>query len=139
MFCPKCGTSIGIDFRDCLEPHTYGISVSSTVSIITFPPWSDGVGGGGGGDGFRPRPQNTWRIPRGYCVGLSALSYALSQSLAHMSVLCLVPRRFESSSGCSHRLASVPITQCRRKGAVEDQGCHHPFSPRTRDSRLLPL
>lgn len=37
MFCPKCGTSIGIDFRDCLEPHTYGISVSSTVSIITFP------------------------------------------------------------------------------------------------------
>ncbi|RYP15043.1 hypothetical protein DL767_010359 [Monosporascus sp. MG133] len=28
MFCPKCGTSIGIDFRDVHKPHTYGINAT---------------------------------------------------------------------------------------------------------------
>jgi hypothetical protein len=28
MFCPKCGASLGIDFREVREPHTYGMSVS---------------------------------------------------------------------------------------------------------------
>jgi hypothetical protein len=27
MFCPKCGTSLGIDFREVHSPHCYGISV----------------------------------------------------------------------------------------------------------------
>lgn len=31
MFCPKCGASLGIDFRDVHTPHRFGISVSSFV------------------------------------------------------------------------------------------------------------
>ncbi|KAI1471341.1 uncharacterized protein F4812DRAFT_413632 [Daldinia caldariorum] len=33
MFCPKCGTSLGIDFLDTLEDHVYGISARSFYGI----------------------------------------------------------------------------------------------------------
>ncbi|KAI1506471.1 Mss4-like protein [Biscogniauxia marginata] len=33
MFCPKCGASLGIDFRDVREPHTYGISARAIYGI----------------------------------------------------------------------------------------------------------
>lgn len=38
MFCPKCGASIGIDFRQVLDPHRYGISVSSFFILTSFLP-----------------------------------------------------------------------------------------------------
>lgn len=28
LFCPKCGASLAIDFRDVHKPHEYGVSVS---------------------------------------------------------------------------------------------------------------
>ncbi|RYP78022.1 hypothetical protein DL770_006954 [Monosporascus sp. CRB-9-2] len=33
MFCPRCGTSIGIDFRDTRKPHTYGISARTIYGV----------------------------------------------------------------------------------------------------------
>ncbi|KAI4870637.1 hypothetical protein F4820DRAFT_402853 [Hypoxylon rubiginosum] len=33
MFCPKCGASLGIDFRDCIKEHTYGISARTFYGI----------------------------------------------------------------------------------------------------------
>ncbi|EMR68073.1 putative glutathione-dependent formaldehyde-activating enzyme protein [Eutypa lata UCREL1] len=33
LFCPKCGTSIGIDFREVHKPHTYGISARTIYGI----------------------------------------------------------------------------------------------------------
>ncbi|KAI1388919.1 uncharacterized protein F4822DRAFT_262292 [Hypoxylon trugodes] len=33
MFCPKCGTSIGIDFEAVHKEHTYGISVRALYGI----------------------------------------------------------------------------------------------------------
>ncbi|KAK7751028.1 hypothetical protein SLS62_007013 [Diatrype stigma] len=33
LFCPKCGTSIGIDFRDVLKPHRYGISARTIYGL----------------------------------------------------------------------------------------------------------
>ena len=30
LFCPKCGASLGIDFRETQKPHRYGISVRSS-------------------------------------------------------------------------------------------------------------
>ena len=49
MFCPKCGTSIGIDFLDFAKPHRYGISVSKKNTLPTSPrpfffPESGGLG-----------------------------------------------------------------------------------------------
>ncbi len=36
LFCSKCGTSIGIDFRDSTKPRFdgYGISVSPVLSLL---------------------------------------------------------------------------------------------------------
>ena len=36
LFCPKCGASLGIDFRDVLKPEWdgYGISVSGTLPFL---------------------------------------------------------------------------------------------------------
>lgn len=34
MFCPKCGASLGIDNRQTLTPHRYGISVSASLIFI---------------------------------------------------------------------------------------------------------
>ncbi|KAI0875142.1 glutathione-dependent formaldehyde-activating enzyme [Hypoxylon argillaceum] len=33
MFCPKCGASLGIDNRQTLTPHRYGISVRTIYGI----------------------------------------------------------------------------------------------------------
>ncbi|KAI8634233.1 glutathione-dependent formaldehyde-activating enzyme [Xylariaceae sp. FL1651] len=33
MFCPKCGASLGIDFREILQPHRYGISARTIYGI----------------------------------------------------------------------------------------------------------
>lgn len=33
LFCPKCGASLAIDFRDVHKPHQYGISVRSIYGI----------------------------------------------------------------------------------------------------------
>ncbi|KAL7624054.1 hypothetical protein AAE478_005611 [Parahypoxylon ruwenzoriense] len=33
MFCPKCGASLGIDFRDVFAEHTYGINVRTFYGI----------------------------------------------------------------------------------------------------------
>ncbi|KAI1403669.1 hypothetical protein F4819DRAFT_450076 [Hypoxylon fuscum] len=33
MFCPKCGASLGIDFKDTRKPHTYGISARTFYGI----------------------------------------------------------------------------------------------------------
>ncbi|KAI1769674.1 Mss4-like protein [Hypoxylon sp. FL1150] len=33
MFCPKCGSSLGIDFHDFFKDHLYGISVRSLYGI----------------------------------------------------------------------------------------------------------
>ncbi|KAI1179752.1 hypothetical protein F4777DRAFT_398003 [Nemania sp. FL0916] len=33
MFCPKCGASLGIDFREVFTPHRYGISVRTIYGI----------------------------------------------------------------------------------------------------------
>ncbi|ETS77347.1 hypothetical protein PFICI_11221 [Pestalotiopsis fici W106-1] len=33
LFCPKCGASLGIDFRAGREPHTYGISARTIYGI----------------------------------------------------------------------------------------------------------
>ncbi|KAK6203948.1 hypothetical protein LQW54_008641 [Pestalotiopsis sp. IQ-011] len=33
MFCPKCGASVGIDFREVREPHTYGISARTVYGL----------------------------------------------------------------------------------------------------------
>ncbi|KAF3011634.1 hypothetical protein E8E14_001636 [Neopestalotiopsis sp. 37M] len=33
MFCPKCGASLGIDFREVREPHTYGMSARTIYGV----------------------------------------------------------------------------------------------------------
>ncbi|KAI0137241.1 glutathione-dependent formaldehyde-activating enzyme [Xylariales sp. AK1849] len=33
MFCPKCGASLGIDFREVFTPHSYGISARTIYGI----------------------------------------------------------------------------------------------------------
>ncbi|KAI0025113.1 glutathione-dependent formaldehyde-activating enzyme [Xylariomycetidae sp. FL0641] len=33
MFCPKCGASLGIDFQEAWQPHTYGISVRTIYGV----------------------------------------------------------------------------------------------------------
>ncbi|KAI1269618.1 glutathione-dependent formaldehyde-activating enzyme [Xylariaceae sp. FL1019] len=33
MFCPKCGASIGIDFKEAREPHNYGISARTFYNV----------------------------------------------------------------------------------------------------------
>ncbi|KAI1083726.1 Mss4-like protein [Whalleya microplaca] len=33
MFCPKCGASLGIDFRECHKPHTYGINARAFYGL----------------------------------------------------------------------------------------------------------
>ncbi|KAI0161541.1 glutathione-dependent formaldehyde-activating enzyme [Xylariaceae sp. FL1272] len=33
MFCPKCGASIGIDFKEAREPHVYGISARTFYNV----------------------------------------------------------------------------------------------------------
>ncbi|KAK8130290.1 hypothetical protein PG999_002670 [Apiospora kogelbergensis] len=33
LFCPKCGTSLGIDFRDFMKPHTYAISARTIYGV----------------------------------------------------------------------------------------------------------
>ncbi|KAK9798684.1 putative Glutathione-dependent formaldehyde-activating enzyme [Seiridium cardinale] len=33
MFCPKCGASLGIDFREVHEPQVYGISARTIYGI----------------------------------------------------------------------------------------------------------
>lgn len=35
MFCPKCGSSLGIDFHDFFKDHVYGFSVSFIHSQVT--------------------------------------------------------------------------------------------------------
>jgi hypothetical protein len=36
MFCPKCGASLGIDFRETMTPRRYGISVSFFFFFFFF-------------------------------------------------------------------------------------------------------
>ncbi|GAW15267.1 hypothetical protein ANO14919_046760 [Xylariales sp. No.14919] len=33
MFCPKCGASLGIDFREVFTPHRYGISCRTIYGV----------------------------------------------------------------------------------------------------------
>jgi hypothetical protein len=38
MFCPQCGASLGIDFREVLSPARYGISVRN-LTLSSFHPF----------------------------------------------------------------------------------------------------
>ncbi|KAI1344028.1 glutathione-dependent formaldehyde-activating enzyme [Xylariaceae sp. FL0016] len=33
MFCPKCGASLGIDFRECVPTHTYGVNARTIYGV----------------------------------------------------------------------------------------------------------
>ncbi|KAK7948168.1 Mss4-like protein [Apiospora aurea] len=33
LFCPKCGASLAIDFRDVLKPHTYAVSARTIYGV----------------------------------------------------------------------------------------------------------